>query len=65
MEKMSLENRKKIINNVLTKNNKLVVSTGGGIFSNNEIRDIIIKNLKLFSKLIPRNSGRKVEKKFY
>ena len=56
---------RRIINNVLTKNNKLVVSAGGGIFSNNEIRDIIIEKSKtFFSKLFPRNSCRKVEKKF-
>ena len=36
---------RRIINDVLTKNNKLVVSTGGGIFSNNEIRDIIITKI--------------------
>ena len=34
---------RRIINDVLTKNKKLVVSAGGGIFSNDEIRDLIIK----------------------
>ena len=34
---------RRLINNVLTKNKKLVVSAGGGIFSNDEIRDLIIK----------------------
>ena len=34
---------RRIINDVLTKNKKLVVSAGGGIFSNDEIRDSIIK----------------------
>ena len=34
---------RRIINDVLTKNNKLVVSAGGGIFSNDKIRDLIIK----------------------
>ena len=29
---------RRIINDVLTKNKKLVVSAGGGIFSNDEIR---------------------------
>ena len=34
---------RRIINDVLTKNKKLVVSAGGGIFSNDEIRNLIIK----------------------
>ena len=34
---------RRIINDVLTKNKKLVVSAGGGIFSDDEIRDLIIK----------------------
>ena len=34
---------RRIIKDVLTKNKKLVVSAGGGIFSNDEIRDLIIK----------------------
>jgi len=34
---------RRIINDVLAKNKKLVVSTGGGIFSNDKIRDFIIK----------------------
>jgi len=34
---------RRLINDVLTKNKKLVVSAGGGIFSNDEIRDLIIK----------------------
>ena len=34
---------RRITNDVLTKNKKLVVSAGGGIFSNDEIRDLIIK----------------------
>ena len=34
---------RRIIDDVLTKNKKLVVSAGGGIFSNDEIRDLIIK----------------------
>ena len=34
---------RRIINHVLTKNKKLVVSAGGGIFSNDEIRYLIIK----------------------
>lgn len=39
---------RRIINDVLTKNNKLVVSAGGGIFSNNEIRDQIIEKSNTF-----------------
>ena len=39
---------RRIINDVLTKNKKLVVSTGGGILSNDEIRDIIIEKSKTF-----------------
>ena len=39
---------RRIINDVLTKNKKLVVSAGGGIFSNNEIRDLIIKKSTTF-----------------
>ena len=34
---------RRIINDVLTKNKKLVVSAGGGIFSNDEIRNLIIE----------------------
>ena len=39
---------RRIINDVLTKNNKLVVSAGGGIFSNNEIREQIIEKSNTF-----------------
>ena len=39
---------RRIINDVLTKNKKLVVSAGGGIFSNDEIRDLIIKKSDTF-----------------
>ena len=39
---------RRIINDVLTKNNNLVVSAGGGIFSNNEIRDQIIEKSNTF-----------------
>ena len=39
---------RRIINDILTKNNKLVVSAGGGIFSNDEIRDLIIKKSNTF-----------------
>ena len=39
---------RRIINDVLTKNKKLVVSAGGGIFSNDEIRDLIIKKSTTF-----------------
>ena len=34
---------RRIIKDILTKNKELVVSAGGGIFSNDEIRDLIIK----------------------
>ena len=39
---------RRIVNEVLTKNKKLVVSTGGGILSNVEIRDLIIQNSNTF-----------------
>ena len=39
---------RKIINDVLTKNKRLVVSAGGGIFSNEEIRDLIIQKSNTF-----------------
>ena len=52
---------RRIINNVLTKNKKLVVSAGGGILVITN-RDIIIKNLKLFSKLIPRTLAERLKK---
>ena len=39
---------RRIVKDVLTKNKKLVISAGGGIFSNNEIRDIIIEKSKTF-----------------
>ena len=39
---------RRIINDVLTKKKKLVVSAGGGIFSNDEIRDVIIEKSKTF-----------------
>ena len=39
---------RRIIKDVLTKNHKLVVSAGGGIFSNDEIRDLIIKKSDTF-----------------
>ena len=34
---------KSIIIDILSKNSKLVISTGGGVFSDDEIRDLIIK----------------------
>ena len=39
---------RKIINDVLTKKKRLVVSAGGGIFSNDEVRDLIIQKSNTF-----------------
>ena len=39
---------RRIINDVFTKNKRLVVSAGGGIFSNEEIRDLIIQKSNTF-----------------